>query len=123
MDDRTREALLRAATAKRQAIIKPGDITPEAWAIACDHAKDNGLGDGDRVTGNPAYLRYVPKHVVPTLQEQLPFVEADIRAGPGTRKVIMFRCQTLVAVLNFLGIATDRYIRQVYHARGQWNPL
>lgn len=114
MDEELKERLAQMKAKKRAAVVKPRDMALIHWAVACDHAKEHGWGETERVEDDPAYLRYVTEKVIDTLVEYLPHLVVHLHSGPKIRPVVLFHCKTLTSVLGFLKLDERKYIRRAY---------
>ena len=104
--------------------VKPHHLDLDSWSIACDHAKDSGLEDGDPSVSPefPGFLRYVSPSVSLELKKYIRHKDTELAAGPRWRKVTLFNYKTLVALCKFLGLKASRYVRRAQYLNDGYYP-
>lgn len=93
-------------------------VAPAEIAIACDHAKDRGLGTAGR---HPAcYLRCTPLELIQALECHLPSARAASRSARAARspwRRRYFATADILAVLAFVGVQPTVYVRETIRPR------
>ncbi len=94
-------------------------VAAEEWAIACDYAKDQGLGISTKLKHRnkvPGCRLTYANQVIPILKEHLPW---DTRSFGKTRYsypnkhiVIVFELATIKCIFAFLNVKQD-YIKEL----------
>lgn len=99
----------------------PKDIEEAEWLVACDYAKEQGLGINKPTPKNRKYLRKMNVGVVKLLMGQLPHKVVFLTTPIGARTsrlslrnwinspAPVFEKDTIYCVLRFLGLAPSVY--------------
>lgn len=93
-------------------------VLPAEIPIACDHAKDQGLGgEGRRPV---CYLRCTPLEIIHALERHLPLARPATRSARAARapwRKRYFATADVLAVLAFLDVAPTVYVREMVRPR------
>lgn len=112
MTPETRGRLRQYAAEKRNANPKPKDYSAEHWTVACDFALESSHADMRSVDGDRCYLKYVPADFVEILATWLPWEWVEVWNYSGFRKAKSFEIHHGLAVMKFLGLNAERYLKR-----------
>lgn len=109
MSEQVKERLRQIQAAKRAKKRLLKDMEPVDLLVACDWVEEHGTDPSGEMY---AYLRYATPEQVEALVGRIPSEVRRVWAygNPDGREVRCFRSRFLVAVLQFLGLDSNKYM-------------